>query len=118
MSGAAEPGLTPSKLANRTLERLAETGKGILEFHDTRKVTVDALDSILVNLKANGFKLVQILPAGNFAPKDEYLTNPAKTPAAAVAASPSSGAFIEEAKRRVQMAEARQPSAPNIGAGA
>ena len=107
-SGDAEPGLTPSKLANRTLERLAETGKGILEFHDTRKVTVDALDSILVNLKANGFRLVQILPAGNLAPKDEYLTNPAKTPAAAVAASPSSGAFIEEAKRRVQMAEARQ----------
>jgi hypothetical protein len=107
VSGDAEPGLTPSKLANRTLERLAETGKGILEFHDTRKVTVDALDSILVNLKANGFKLVQILPAGNFAPKDEYLTNPAKTPAT-VAASPSSGAFIEEAKRRVQMAEARQ----------
>ena len=29
-SGDAEPGLTPSKLANRTLERLAETGKGIL----------------------------------------------------------------------------------------
>ena len=107
VSGDAEPGLTPSKLANRTLERLAETGKGILEFHDTRKVTVDALDSILVNLKANGFKLVQILPAGNFAPKDEYLTNPAKTPAT-VAASPSSGAFIEEAKRRVQMTEARQ----------
>jgi peptidoglycan/xylan/chitin deacetylase (PgdA/CDA1 family) len=107
VSGDVEPGLTPSKLANRTLERLAETGKGIVEFHDTRKVTVDALDSILVNLKANGFRLVQILPAGNFAPKDEYLTNPAKTPAA-VAASPSSGAFIEEAKRRVQMAETRQ----------
>ena len=106
-SGDVEPGLTPSKLANRTLERLAETGKGILEFHDTRKVTVDALDSILVNLKANGFRLVQILPAGNLAPKDEYLTNPAKT-TAAVAASPSSGAFIEEAKRRVQIAEARQ----------
>jgi peptidoglycan/xylan/chitin deacetylase (PgdA/CDA1 family) len=107
VSGDVEPGLTPTKLANRTLERVAEAGKGILEFHDTRKVTVDALDSILVNLKANGFKLVQILPAGNFAPKDEYLTNPAKTPAT-VAASPSSGVFIEEAKRRVQMTEARQ----------
>ena len=107
VSGDAEPGLTPSKLANRTLERLAEAKKGIIEFHDNRKVTVDALDSILVNLKANGFKLVQILPAENFAPKEEYLANPAKTPTA-VAASPSSGAFIEEAKRRVQMAEARQ----------
>ncbi len=86
---------------------LPKQEKGIIEFHDNRKVTVDALDSILVNLKANGFKLVQILPAENFAPKEEYLANPAKTPTA-VAASPSSGAFIEEAKRRVQMAEARQ----------
>ncbi len=29
VSGDVEPGLTPSKLANRTLERLAEAGKGI-----------------------------------------------------------------------------------------
>ena len=49
-----------TKFANRTLERLYQAGKGVIEFHDTRKVTVDALDSILVNLKANGFKLVQI----------------------------------------------------------
>ncbi|MGO9486659.1 MAG: polysaccharide deacetylase family protein, partial [Rhodomicrobium sp.] len=54
-SGDMEGGLTPSKFANRTLERLYQAGKGIIEFHDTRKVTVDALDSILVNMKANGF---------------------------------------------------------------
>ncbi len=107
VSGDLEPGLTPSKFANRTLERLNQAGRGVIEFHDTRKVTVDALDSILVNLKANGFKLVQILPAENFTPKEEYLTNPAKAPGA-VAASPTSGAFIEEAKNRVRMAEARQ----------
>ncbi len=107
VSGDLEPGLTPSKFANRTLERLNQAGRGVIEFHDTRKVTVDALDSIHVNLKANGFKLVQILPAENFTPKEEYLTNPAKAPGA-VAASPTSGAFIEEAKNRVRMAEARQ----------
>lgn len=106
-SGDLEPGLTPTKFANRTLERVYQAGKGVIEFHDTRKVTVDALDSILVNLKANGFKLVQILPAENFAPKEEYLTTPAKAPGA-IAASPTSGAFIEEAKNRVRMAEARQ----------
>ncbi len=110
VSGDMEPGLTPSKFANRTIERLHEAGKGIIEFHDTRKVTVDALDSILVNLKAEGFKLVQILPAGNFAPKDEYLTASAKTPTA-FASSPSSGAFIDEAKRQVRQAEAEAKQA-------
>ena len=102
-SGDLEAGLTPSKFANRTLERVYQAGKGIIEFHDTRKVTVDALDSILVNLKANGFKLVQILPAENFTPKEEYRENPAKAPGT-LAASPTSGAFIEEAKRQVRMA--------------
>lgn len=107
ISGDLDQNLTPSKLANRVLERLNAVGKGIIEFHDTRKVTVDALDSILVNLKANGFKLVQILPAENFTPKEEYLANPAKAPGA-VAASPTSGAFIEEAKRQVRQAEVRK----------
>lgn len=107
VSGDLEQGLSASAFANRTLERLHQAGRGIIEFHDTRKVTVDALDSILVNLKSDGFKLVQILPVENFSPKEEFLTNPARTPGA-VAASPTSGAFIEEAKRRVRMAEERQ----------
>jgi peptidoglycan-N-acetylglucosamine deacetylase len=107
VSGDLEQGLSASTFANRTLERLHHAGRGIIEFHDTRKVTVDALDSILVNLKSDGFKLVQILPVENFSPKEEFLNNSTRTPGA-VAASPTSGAFIEEAKRRIRMAEERQ----------
>jgi peptidoglycan/xylan/chitin deacetylase (PgdA/CDA1 family) len=112
ISGDTEPGLTATKFANRTIERVQQAGKGVIEFHDTQKVTVDALDSILINLKADGFKLVQILPAGNFTPKDDYLTvsasasTAAKTPTG-FAASPSSGAFVEEARRQVQRINAR-----------
>src|SRR5262249_45672248 len=38
-----ESGLTPTQLANKTLLRIRELGQGIIQFHDTRKVTVDAL---------------------------------------------------------------------------
>ena len=102
-SGDLEQGLTPSKFANRTLERLAPAGKGIIEFHDTRKVTVNALDSILVNLKANGFKLVNSA-RGKLAPKEEVWPTPVRRPVRL--SQPVSGAFIEEAKQRVRMAEA------------
>lgn len=113
VSGDMEPGLTATKFANRTIERVQQAGKGIIEFHDTRKVTVDALDSILINLKAEGFKLVQILPAGNFTPRDEYLATSASVSASAktptgFASSPSSGAFVEEARRQVQEARAKR----------
>ncbi len=113
VSGDMEPGLTATKFANRTIERVQRAGKGIIEFHDTRKVTVDALDSILLNLKAEGFKLVQILPAGNFTPRDEYLATSASVSASAktptgFASSPSSGAFVEEARRQVQEARAKR----------
>src|SRR5208337_280291 len=68
-----EPGLTPTLLANRTLLKIREMGKGVIQFHDTRKVTVDCLDSILTGLRLSGFKVVQPVPAAGFAPKDEYL---------------------------------------------
>ena len=117
VSGDLEQGLSASAFANRTLDRLHHAGKGIIEFHDTRKVTVDALDSILVNLKSDGFKLVQILPVENFAPKEEFLANPARSPGT-VAASPTSGAFIEEAKHRIRVAEERKAAQAQVQAQA
>lgn len=108
ISGDAEPGLTATQLANRTLLRIREAGKGIIEFHDTKKVTVDALDSILTGMKLSGFKLVQILPARNFAPKDEYLAAaPAKPSSAGRPASRASRMFIEDAKRQIRASKRR-----------
>ncbi|MFT4077692.1 polysaccharide deacetylase family protein [Rhodomicrobium sp.] len=72
-SGDGDPGLTPTAFANRTLARLKEAGKGVLVFRDTSKTTVDALDSVLVNMEIEGFKIVQIVPAANFVPKPDIL---------------------------------------------
>ncbi|MGO9171000.1 MAG: polysaccharide deacetylase family protein [Rhodomicrobium sp.] len=101
-SGDTEPDLTASKLANRTLERIREAGKGVVQFHDTRKVTVDALDSILTGLKLSGFKVVQIVPAENFSPKADYLgalPMPAEGPGSSARVSRT---LLEVARRRVQ----------------
>jgi len=72
-SGDTEPGLTPTVFANRTISRVQEGGRGVVSFHDTSKATVDALDSILTNMQIEGFKVVQIVPAANFAPKADVL---------------------------------------------
>ncbi|MBJ7544299.1 polysaccharide deacetylase family protein [Rhodomicrobium udaipurense] len=70
-SGDGDQGLTPTAFANRTLARLKEAGKGVLALRDTSKMTVDALDSILINMEIEGFKIVQIVPTANFEPKAE-----------------------------------------------
>jgi len=104
-SGDAEPDLTASKLANRTLERIREAGRGVVQFHDTRKVTVDALDSILTGLKLSGFKVVQIVPVENFSPKPDYLgalPMPAEGPGSSARVSRT---LLGVARRRVQQNE-------------
>ncbi len=99
--GDTGPGPTASQLANGTLLKIREPGKGIVLFHDTRKVTVDALDSILGGLKLSGFKVVQIVPAESLAPRDEYLTRLAPT-ANEVSSGSASRMLIAAAKRRVR----------------
>ncbi len=105
LSGDTEAGLTATRLANRTLLRIREAGKGVVQFSDTRKVTVDALDSVLTGLKLSGFKVVQIVPAANFTPKDEYLTGIAHPAVTAPATGHTSRMFIEAAKRRARVRE-------------
>jgi peptidoglycan/xylan/chitin deacetylase (PgdA/CDA1 family) len=103
-----ESTLSPTQLANRTLLRIREMGRGVILFHDTRKVTVDALDSILSGLKLSGFKVVHIVPAASISPKNEYLAAVAK-PALEPAPSHASRKLLEMARQRVrQDAAARQ----------
>jgi peptidoglycan/xylan/chitin deacetylase (PgdA/CDA1 family) len=96
-----ESSLSPTQLANRTLLRIREMGHGVIEFHDTRKVTVDALDSILSGLKLSGFKVVHIVPAASISPKDEYLASIVK-PGLNPAPSHASRKLLEMARRRVR----------------
>jgi peptidoglycan/xylan/chitin deacetylase (PgdA/CDA1 family) len=125
-AGDEEPGLTATKLANRTLAKIQQAGKGVIQFHDTKKVTVDALDSILYNLKLGGFRVVHIVPATSFTPKDEYLTGLAEPAILAAAPSRVSHTLVESAKRRVRDSEAgvrrvrryRRPSLREQSSGA
>jgi peptidoglycan-N-acetylglucosamine deacetylase len=104
-AGDLEPGLNASKLANRAIAQVQAAGKGVIQFHDTSKTTVDALDSILLNLKLAGFKVVHAVPAGSFTPKPEYLGELSKTAAPAATPSPVSHALVETVKRRTRNAE-------------
>jgi peptidoglycan/xylan/chitin deacetylase (PgdA/CDA1 family) len=55
--------LGPREVARRAVQRLEHKGKGILLLHDIHQRTVDALPSILDELKNRGFKIVQVVPA-------------------------------------------------------
>lgn len=87
-SGDDESELTPTKLANRALLQIQQKGKGVIEFHDTRKITVDALDSILMNLRLDGYKVVHIVPVSNLTPKEEALAELAAAPAKPAVSAP------------------------------
>ncbi len=103
-AGDDEPGLTATRLANRTIARVEAAGKGVIQFHDTSKATVDALDSILVNLKLAGFKVVHVVPAASYSPKPEYLAEFSKPAPVAPAVTPSrvSHALVESVRRRTR----------------
>ena len=55
--------LGPREVARRAVQRLEHKGKGILLLHDIHQRTVDALPSILAELKSRGFKIVHIVPS-------------------------------------------------------
>jgi hypothetical protein len=56
-SGDNEPDVTATQLANRTLAKIRAMGRGVIQFHETRKVAVDALDTILSGARHSGFKV-------------------------------------------------------------
>ena len=98
-AGDDAPGLTATKLANAAIARVEAAGKGVVQFHDTSRATVDALDSILLNLKLAGYKVVHAVPAASFSPKDEYLAELSKAAAPSPAPSRASHAMVEAARR-------------------
>ena len=44
------------------LTKLAKNGKGIVLMHDFQKATAEAMPQLLAQLKANGYKLVHMVP--------------------------------------------------------
>jgi len=55
--------LGPREVARRAVQRLEHKGKGILLLHDIHQRTVDALPSILAELKNRGFHIVHVVPS-------------------------------------------------------
>jgi peptidoglycan/xylan/chitin deacetylase (PgdA/CDA1 family) len=61
--------ITPAKIVSLAISRLEEHGKGILLLHDIHPWTVVALPDLFKELKAHGFHIVQVVPAGPGVPE-------------------------------------------------
>jgi peptidoglycan/xylan/chitin deacetylase (PgdA/CDA1 family) len=61
--------ITASEITKRALSRLEAKGKGILLLHDIHPATVLALPTLLRELKARGYHIVQVVPSGPERPK-------------------------------------------------
>ena len=61
--------ISAKQVLQRALDRLETKGKGVLLLHDIQPATVLALPDLLKQLKARGFRVVQVVPAGPERPK-------------------------------------------------
>ena len=57
-------GIRPNQIVERAIKRLNEKGRGILLLHDIHPATVIALPRLLKELKEQGYRVVQVVPAG------------------------------------------------------
>src|SRR5579864_5001408 len=57
-------GTSAQAVVKRAMHRLNEKGRGIILMHDIHPATVMALPELLKQLKANGYHVVQVVPAG------------------------------------------------------
>ena len=61
--------INSSEVLNRALRRIEAKGKGILLLHDIQPATALALPALLRELKARGYRIVHVVPAGIEQPK-------------------------------------------------
>lgn len=73
VSGDTHADMTPEKLVSDTMSRLNRVGRGILLFHDIKKVTADAIDEIIVRLKIEGYKIVHVVSNTSYIPDAELV---------------------------------------------
>jgi len=52
----------PDQVIRSVMNKLAEHGKGIILMHDFQRATAEALPELLNQLKANGYKIVHMVP--------------------------------------------------------
>jgi peptidoglycan/xylan/chitin deacetylase (PgdA/CDA1 family) len=63
---------TPEKIVNNVMTKLGKLGKGIILMHDFQKHTAEALPTLLKQLKAGGYKVVQMKAKTTFQTLPEY----------------------------------------------
>ncbi|MBC8050799.1 MAG: polysaccharide deacetylase family protein [Chitinophagales bacterium] len=73
VSGDTVADVTPERLVDDTMSRIRKMGRGIILFHDIKKVTVDGLENFLIRLKAEGYKVVHIVSNTSYLPDVELL---------------------------------------------
>ena len=61
--------INSSEVLDRALRRIEAKGKGILLLHDIQPATALALPALLRELKARGYRIVHVVPAGIEQPK-------------------------------------------------
>jgi peptidoglycan/xylan/chitin deacetylase (PgdA/CDA1 family) len=61
--------ITAQQVLKRALDRLERKGKGVLLLHDIQPRTALAVPALLHALKARGYRIVQVVPAGPDRPK-------------------------------------------------
>jgi peptidoglycan/xylan/chitin deacetylase (PgdA/CDA1 family) len=73
VSGDTTADITREKLIDDTMARIRRAGRGIILFHDIKKVTADAIEEIIVRLKMEGFKIVHVVSNTSYIPDRELL---------------------------------------------
>ena len=74
--------ISAQKVLARALDRLQRKGKGVLLLHDIQPATVIMLPTLLRELKARGYRIVHVVPAGpdrpkTVAPPETWVMHPA-----------------------------------------
>ena len=73
----------PEKIVDNVMSKVNKLGKGIILMHDFQKHTAEALPALLAQLKAGGFKVVQMkakAPVATLAEYDAEVVKDAKLP--------------------------------------
>jgi peptidoglycan/xylan/chitin deacetylase (PgdA/CDA1 family) len=62
----------PDDVIKSVMTKLAKNGKGIVLMHDFQKGTGEAMPQLLAQLKANGYKIVHMVPSGSVTTVAKY----------------------------------------------
>ncbi len=101
VSGDTDPGATSAKIRRDTLVRVRQQGRGIILFHDIKRITVDAMDGILSDLKSEGYKVVHVVSNTYYQP-DANLVAKGEPMAAAPEATTITGRMLASAREKLK----------------